>query len=102
MALVHPFIALVVLILAIWLAIKLAGIVVSLIWTAVVGVIIGGIASELVAGGKKLTTTATVLYGVGGSFLGKAIGGLLGAGWLFTIILSIAAAAGLIVLVNKR
>jgi uncharacterized membrane protein YeaQ/YmgE (transglycosylase-associated protein family) len=62
------------------------GIIVYLIWLAIVGLILGGLARLALPGRDPMTILQTIAVGVAGSFLGGLIGWLLfgrGGGGLF-------------------
>ncbi len=84
------------------LALKIFGLALSLMWTLLAGLLVGGLASQFVSQRNDVGLLGLALYGVAGSFAGKAVGGLLGAGWILSLALSVGAAAALITALNGR
>lgn len=81
---------------------KIFGLAVSIVWSLLVGLVIGGVASVFVKTKSAPSKPAMALYGVAGSLAGKTIGGLFGLGTLVTLGLSVAAAALLISVLSAR
>jgi uncharacterized membrane protein YeaQ/YmgE (transglycosylase-associated protein family) len=70
---------------------------------AVIGVIIGALARLLLPGRDDISIGKTILYGIGGSFLGGILGRLLGIeGGLLGFALAVAAAMALIWFFTRR
>jgi uncharacterized membrane protein YeaQ/YmgE (transglycosylase-associated protein family) len=67
----------------------------------IVGLVIGGLGRLVVPGPNPMGVGKTLGVGLIGAFVGSLIGGLLGLG-LFTIVLEVAAAAGVVYLVSGR
>ena len=84
------------LIIGLIIAIKVFGFALSLLWTLLVGLIIGAIASKFVKTSSRLGLFATSVYGVAGSMAGKAVGGLFDLGFTLTLLVSVTAAGLLI------
>jgi uncharacterized membrane protein YeaQ/YmgE (transglycosylase-associated protein family) len=67
----------------------------------IVGFVVGGLGRLVVPGPNPMGLGATLGVGLIGAFVGSLIGGLLGLG-LITIVLEVAAAAGVVYLVSGR
>ena len=67
----------------------------------IVGFVVGGLGRLVVPGPNPMSAGKTLGVGLIGAFVGSLIGGLLGLG-LFTIVLEVAAAAGVVYLVSGR
>jgi uncharacterized membrane protein YeaQ/YmgE (transglycosylase-associated protein family) len=77
---------------------SIIGYIVSLL---VVGFVVGGLGRLVVPGPNPMGAGKTLGVGLIGAFVGSLIGGVLGLG-LFTIVLEVAAAAGVVFLVSGR
>jgi uncharacterized membrane protein YeaQ/YmgE (transglycosylase-associated protein family) len=69
---------------------------------AISGLIVGGIARFLLPGPDPMSWPRTILYGIGGSFLGGMIGRLLHVPQALGFVLEVACAAGLIWFFTRR
>ena len=69
---------------------------------AISGLIIGGIARFLLPGPDPMSWPRTILFGIGGSFVGGLVGRLLHVPEYFSFVLSVACAAGLIWFFTRR
>jgi uncharacterized membrane protein YeaQ/YmgE (transglycosylase-associated protein family) len=69
---------------------------------AVSGLIIGGIARFLLPGPDPMSWLRTILFGIGGSFVGGLIGRLLNVPQSLDLLLAVACAAGLIWFFTRR
>jgi uncharacterized membrane protein YeaQ/YmgE (transglycosylase-associated protein family) len=69
---------------------------------AISGLIIGGIARFLLPGPDPMSWPRTILYGIGGSFVGGMVGRLLHVPESLSFVLSVACAAGLIWVFTRR
>ncbi|MEY2919886.1 MAG: hypothetical protein RL261_1191 [Pseudomonadota bacterium] len=69
---------------------------------AISGLIVGGIARFLLPGPDPMSWPRTILYGIGGSFVGGLVGRLLNVPETFSFVLSVACAAGLIWFFTRR
>ena len=69
---------------------------------AISGLIIGGIARFLLPGPDPMSWPRTILFGIGGSFVGGLIGRLLHVPEYLSFVLSVACAAGLIWFFTRR
>ena len=78
------------------------GLIAFVIWTAIVGLIIGALARLAVPGPNPMSIGVTVLVGVGGALLGGLVGQLLRAGSGLVIILQILAAAAIVYFMQRR
>lgn len=81
----------------------LAGLLIAAVIFAVIGIVIGALARWLLPGRDDMGIGRTILYGIGGSFLGGILGRLVGVeGGLLGFALAIAAAMGLIWFFTRR
>jgi len=64
-----------------------------LISLVITGLIIGALGRLAIPGPNPMSIGLTIAIGIGGSLIGGLIGFALGAGWLITLILEVAAAA---------
>ena len=69
---------------------------------AISGLIIGGIARFLLPGPDPMSWPRTILFGIGGSFVGGLIGRLLHVPEYLSFVLSVGCAAGLIWFFTRR
>lgn len=69
---------------------------------ALSGLVIGGLARFLLPGPDPMSWLKTILYGIGGSFLGGIVGRLLHVPQSLSFVLSVACAAGLIWFFTRR
>jgi len=69
---------------------------------AVSGLLVGALARFLLPGPDPMSWGRTMLYGIGGSFLGGLVTRLLGIPETFGFVLSVACAAGLIWFFTRR
>jgi uncharacterized membrane protein YeaQ/YmgE (transglycosylase-associated protein family) len=76
--------------------------VVLLVIGAVSGLVVGAIARFLLPGPDPMGWGKTMLYGIGGSFLGGLVARVLGIPETFGFVLSVACAAGLIWFFTRR
>ena len=75
----------------------------ALVTTVIVGLVIGALGRLVVPGSQPIGFLATVGSGLCGSILGGFIGQhLLSSGWLVTILLEVAIAAGVVFLLAGR
>ena len=75
---------------------------VLLVVGAISGLIVGGIARFLLPGPDPMSWPRTILYGIGGSFVGGMVGRLLHVPESLSFVLSVACAAGLIWVFTRR
>lgn len=76
--------------------------IVLLVLGAVSGLVVGAIARFLLPGPDPMSWGKTMLYGIGGSFLGGLLARVLGIPETFGFVLSVACAAGLIWFFTRR
>jgi len=69
---------------------------------AISGLVVGGIARYLLPGPDPMSWPRTILYGIGGSFLGGMLGRLLHVSMALSFVLEVACAAGLIWFFTRR
>jgi uncharacterized membrane protein YeaQ/YmgE (transglycosylase-associated protein family) len=75
----------------------------TMLWYALVGLVIGGLARLFVSGRREIGLTATALYGIAGALLGGVIANdWLDVGWLGQFLTAIAVAALLVVITVPR
>ncbi len=72
-----------------------------LISLVITGLIIGALGRLVIPGPNPMSIGMTIGIGIGGSFIGGIIGFLIGAGWFISLILEVAAAAGIVYLVQR-
>jgi uncharacterized membrane protein YeaQ/YmgE (transglycosylase-associated protein family) len=84
------------LVLAIALGIAVAGVVLELVWWAIIGLVIGGLARLVLPGPRPIGWLWTIGAGVAGALVGGVLGDALGGNWLLELVLAVAAAALLI------
>jgi uncharacterized membrane protein YeaQ/YmgE (transglycosylase-associated protein family) len=68
----------------------------------VTGLIVGALARLVVPGRNPMSILATIGVGVVGALVGGLIAGLIGVGWVITIILEVALAALLVYFISGR
>jgi uncharacterized membrane protein YeaQ/YmgE (transglycosylase-associated protein family) len=79
-----------------------AGFVWAVIWYALVGLVIGGLARVLVRGTGRYGMGMTIIAGIGGSLLGALLANALDSGWFVQFLLAVLAAAVLIAVTVPR
>jgi uncharacterized membrane protein YeaQ/YmgE (transglycosylase-associated protein family) len=72
------------------------------IWYALVGLVIGGLARVLVRGTGRYGMGMTIIAGIGGSLLGALLANALDSGWFVQFVLAVLAAAVLIAITVPR
>jgi uncharacterized membrane protein YeaQ/YmgE (transglycosylase-associated protein family) len=72
------------------------------IWYALVGLVIGGLARVLVRGTGRYGMGMTIIAGIGGSLLGALLANALDRGWVVQFLLAVLAAAVLIAITVPR
>ncbi len=72
-----------------------------ILYCAIVGIIVGALGRLAIPGPNPMSLGMTILVGIGGSVVGGMVAYALGAPWL-GFILSIAAAAGIVYLMQRR
>lgn len=77
------------------------GIIGYIISLVIVGFVIGGLGRLVIPGPNPIGAGKTLGVGLIGAFAGSLLGGLLGLG-IFSILLEVAVAAGLVYLVSGR
>jgi uncharacterized membrane protein YeaQ/YmgE (transglycosylase-associated protein family) len=85
------------LILVIVLGAALLGVALHLLWWAIVGLVIGGLARLVLRDRPPIGWVATIAAGIAGALLGGVAGNILGGNWLLELLLAVAIAALLIV-----
>lgn len=76
------------------------GLVLKLLWWALVGLVIGWLGKLLVPGFQPIGWLATILYGIAGALLGGIVADAVGTGGFVQFLIAIAAAAVLIAVVG--
>ena len=91
------------LVLLVLLGVAVVGVALKLLWWALVGLVIGGLARLVLPGtGPAVGWLGTIAAGIAGALLGGIVGDALGGGWLLELLLAIAIAAGLIAWLGSR
>ncbi|MGE0027278.1 MAG: GlsB/YeaQ/YmgE family stress response membrane protein [Thermoleophilia bacterium] len=72
------------------------GILLHLIWWAIVGLLVGILARLLLKDSRRVGPLETILCGIGGALLGGVLAGLFDVGWFIELLLAIIVAALLI------
>ena len=93
---------LVAIVLLIILGAAVVGIALKLLWWALVGLVIGGLARLILRDTPPNGWLATIAAGIAGSLLGGVAGNILGGNWLLELVLAVAIAALLIVWFGDR
>lgn len=73
-----------------------------LISTVIVGLVVGALGRLALPGPNPMSIGMTILVGIGGAFVGGLVASVLGAGAGITLILQVAAAAGIVYLMERR
>ena len=71
----------------------LLGLALELLWLAITGLIVGGLARLVLPGRQNLGLLTTALVGIAASLLGGILGDLVDAGWLVRFLVAVALAA---------
>ena len=71
----------------------------GIIWTIVVGLVIGALGRLVVPGKQAMGWVATILVGIVAAFIGLAIGNALAAGTIVTLVIQVVLAAAGVALV---
>jgi uncharacterized membrane protein YeaQ/YmgE (transglycosylase-associated protein family) len=79
-----------------------AGFVWSVLWYALIGIVIGGSARVLVRGTGRLGIGMTIVAGLAGSLLGGLLADVLDTGWFVHFLLAVLVAAVLIAITVPR
>lgn len=93
---------LVALVLLMILGVAVVGIALKLLWWALVGLVIGGLARLFLRDTPPIGWPATIAAGIAGALLGGIAGNILGGNWLLELVLAVAIAALLIVWLGGR
>ncbi len=72
------------------------GILLHLIWWAIVGLVVGILARLVLTNARGVGPLETILCGIGGALLGGVLAGLFDVGWFIELLLAIIVAAVLI------
>jgi uncharacterized membrane protein YeaQ/YmgE (transglycosylase-associated protein family) len=78
------------------------GLAIQLLWWALIGLVIGGLARLAVSGTEGLGLLTTALVGVGGALLGGIIADAVGVGSVLQFLIAILVAAVLIAALDLR
>lgn len=84
---------LLVVVLALLLAGALIGLAFKLLWFALIGLVIGGLARLVLPGRQEIGLLATALFGIAASLLGGIVGDAVGLGGFLQFVLAVALAA---------
>jgi uncharacterized membrane protein YeaQ/YmgE (transglycosylase-associated protein family) len=93
---------LVALILAFLIGIAVVGLVMKLLWFALLGVVIGALARLVLPGAQRIGLVATALCGMGGSLLGGILASAFDLGTILSFVVSLLVAAVLIAVFEAR
>ena len=93
---------LVVIILVLLLAGALVGLAFELLWLALTGLIIGGLARLVLPGRQEIGLLTTALIGIAASLLGGLLADIFNAGWIVRFLVAVALAAIGVTLVESR
>ena len=74
----------------------LMGILLHLVWWAIVGLVVGILARLVLTDARGLGAVETVVFGIAGALLGGVLAGLFDVGWFIELLLAIIVAAVLI------
>ncbi len=74
----------------------LMGILLHLVWWAIVGLVIGILARLVLTDARGLGAVETIAFGIGGALLGGVLAGLFDVGWFIELLLAVIVAAVLI------
>lgn len=77
------------------------GLVAQVIWWAIIGAVIGGLARMILSGPRPIGLLATVLTGIGGALLGGIIANALDVGRVLQFIIAVLVAAVLVALAGR-
>lgn len=80
----------------------IVGAALSLLWWALIGLLIGALARLVLPGEQALGWLATALFGVAGALLGGIIADAVGVGSLIQFVIAVLVAAGLIAALGGR
>jgi uncharacterized membrane protein YeaQ/YmgE (transglycosylase-associated protein family) len=89
-------------ILAFLIGIAVVGLVFKLLWFVLIGLVIGALARLVLPGAQQIGVLGTALCGIGGSLLGGIIASAFDLGTILSFLVSLAAAAVLIAVVEGR
>jgi uncharacterized membrane protein YeaQ/YmgE (transglycosylase-associated protein family) len=78
------------------------GLALSLLWWALIGLLIGALARLVLPGEQALGWLATALFGVAGALLGGIIADAVGVGSILQFVIAVLVAAGLIALLGGQ
>jgi uncharacterized membrane protein YeaQ/YmgE (transglycosylase-associated protein family) len=82
------------------LGVAVVGVVLRLLWWALVGLVTGALARLVLPGIQPIGSLGTIAAGIGGAILGGVIGDALGGNGLLELLLAVLVAALLIVAFN--
>jgi uncharacterized membrane protein YeaQ/YmgE (transglycosylase-associated protein family) len=71
----------------------LLGLAFELLWLAIVGLIVGGLARLVLPGRHEIGLLTTALVGIAASLLGGVLGDIFDAGWIVRFLVAVALAA---------
>ena len=86
-------VVLIAIVLALLLAGALVGLVFELLWLAIAGLVIGALGRLVLPGRQQIGLLATALFGIAASVLGGILADIFGAGWLIQFLVAVALAA---------
>jgi uncharacterized membrane protein YeaQ/YmgE (transglycosylase-associated protein family) len=90
---VGAVVVLIAIVLALLLAGALVGLVFELLWLAIAGLVIGALGRLVLPGRQQIGLLATALFGIAASVLGGILADIFDAGWLIQFLVAVALAA---------
>jgi uncharacterized membrane protein YeaQ/YmgE (transglycosylase-associated protein family) len=93
--------ALLAIIILLVLGVSVVGLAIKLLWWALIGLFIGGLARLVIPGHQPIGTLATALGGIAGALLGGVIADAAALGGFLQFILAIAIAAVIVVFYSR-
>ncbi len=79
----------------------LLGILLHVVWWAIVGLVIGALARLVIPDDRGTGLLGTILFGIGGALLGGLIAGALDVGWFIEFLIAVLVAAVLIAVFGR-
>jgi uncharacterized membrane protein YeaQ/YmgE (transglycosylase-associated protein family) len=90
---VSVVVVLLIVVLVLLVAGSLIGLVFSLLWLALIGLVIGALGRLVLPGRREISLLATVLVGIAASLLGGILADLFDVGWVVQFLVAVALAA---------
>ncbi len=80
----------------------LMGLLVQLVWWALIGALIGALARLILPGQRPIGVIATILAGIGGALLGGVIANALDVGRILEFVIAVLVAAVLVAVIGRN